>query len=43
MTNLILQPTVDRAQFEVVANGRIVGRVTMFKSGRRRSRPFMVD
>lgn len=41
MTDLTLQPTVDRTQFEVVADGRVVGRVTLFKSGRNRSQPWL--
>jgi hypothetical protein len=41
MTNLTLQATVDRTLFEVIADGRVVGRVSRFKLGRQRSRPWL--
>jgi hypothetical protein len=41
MTDLSLRPTGNRTQFEVIANGRIIGRIAMFSTGRNRSRPWL--
>jgi hypothetical protein len=41
MADLILQLTGNPALFEVIANGRIVGRIGMFSAHRNRSTPWL--
>jgi hypothetical protein len=41
MADLILQPTRNPILFEVIAHGRIVGRVAMFAAHRNRSTPWL--
>jgi hypothetical protein len=40
MADLILQTTRNPTLFEVIADGRIVGRIVRFSSGRSRSKPW---
>jgi hypothetical protein len=41
MADLLLQPTRNPILFEVIAHGRIVGRVAMFAAHRNRSTPWL--
>lgn len=40
MTNLLLQPT-GSTQYEVIADGQIVGRIALFYALRNRSKPWV--
>ena len=41
MTDLLLQPTGNPTQYEVIADGQIVGRIALFSSLRDHSRPWV--
>ena len=41
MTDLLLQPTANRALYEVIANKQVVGRIAMF--GSLRNKPWGMD
>jgi hypothetical protein len=41
MADVILQSTGNPTLFEVIANGRIVGRIIRFSTGRKRSKPWV--
>jgi hypothetical protein len=41
MTDLLLQPTGNPTQYEVMADGQIVGRIALFSALRDHSRPWV--
>jgi hypothetical protein len=41
MTDLLLQPSGNPTQYEVIADGQIVGRIALFSSLRDHSRPWV--
>ena len=41
MTDLLLQPTGNPSQYEVIADEQIVGRIALFRALRDRSKPWI--